>query len=196
MDTDFEMKKYIPPKLKSSINNWIDSFTWLLLNNVFSSFPSQTIRIAFLKFMGAKIAKGVAVYGGSEFRNPYGLNIGTGSSIGHKAVLDARKGLIIGNNVTLATEVMIWSLHHDYNDPHFKSVGGPVIIHDYAWLGSRCIILPNVTIGQGAIVAAGAVVAKDVLPYTVVGGVPAKVISHRKVQNYDYNPSSGKMHMI
>lgn len=196
MDPDKEQEKRFLQATKLGINNWIDSVAWLLLNNVFSSFPSQTIRVLFLRFLGAKIAKGTPVYGGCEFRNPAGLVIGEGSSIGHRALLDARKNLHIGKFVTLATEVMIWTLHHDYNDANFASTGGPVVIGDYAWLGSRCIILPNVTIGEGAVIAAGAVVTKDVLPYTVVGGIPAKVIAKRKVQKFTYNPAAERLHMV
>lgn len=190
------MNKKITQNFKNVKNEWVGSIIWFLLNNVCSSFPSQTVRVMFLKFMGANIAKGTSVYGGSEFRNPAGLTIGIGSSIGHRALLDARKGLAIGKYVTLATEVMIWSLQHDYNDLNFSSIGGPVVIEDYAWLGSRCMILPNIIIGEGAVVAAGAVVTKDVAPYTIVGGIPAKIIANRKLQKYDYNPSIGRLHFV
>jgi len=191
-----DFKKPIPQNIKHVKDTWVSSIVWFLLNNVFSSFPSQTVRVAFLRLLGAKIAKGVPVYGGCEFRNPIGLTIGTGSSIGHRAILDARRGLTIGKYVTLATEVMIWSLQHDYNDPGFSAIGGPVVISDYAWLGSRCIILPNITIGEGAVIAAGAVVTKDVLPYTVVGGIPAKIIAYREKHGYNYNPALDRLHMI
>lgn len=146
--------------------------------------------------MGAHISEKVAIYGQNEFRNPAGLTIGEGSSIGHRCILDARKNLTIGRNVTLGTEVMIWSLHHDYNDKHFRAVGKPVVIADYVWLGSRCIVLPGVTVGSGAVVAAGAVVTKDVLPFHVVGGIPAKTISRRKKQAYDYFPAKDRMHFV
>ena len=191
-----KIRKRIPQRIKDVKDEWISSIIWFSLNNIFSSFPSQTIRIMFLRYMGAHIAKGAAVYGGCEYRNPAGLTIGLGSSIGHRALLDARKGLTIGKNVTLATEVMIWSLQHDYNDLNFASIGGPVVIGDYAWLGSRCLILPNVIIGEGAVVAAGAVVTKNVAPYTIVGGIPAKIIADRKRQEYDYNPSIGRLHFV
>ncbi|WP_461453691.1 acyltransferase [Mucilaginibacter sp.] len=95
-------------------------------------------------------------------------------------------GLTIGNNVNISTQVVIWTLHHDYNSPDFAQAGSPVIIEDYVWLCSRAIILPGVTIGEGAVVAAGAVVTKNVEPYTVVGGVPAKYIAKRNTNlNYD-----------
>ena len=106
------------------------------------------------------------------------------------------KGLRIGKNVTLGTEVMIWTLQHDYNDPKFGVKGGAVVIGDYAWLGSRSILLPGVKLGEGAVVAAGAVVTKNVDPFTVVGGVPAKVISKRAVQDLNYVPGADRLHMV
>jgi acetyltransferase-like isoleucine patch superfamily enzyme len=95
-------------------------------------------------------------------------------------------GLTIGSNVNISNEVMIWTLHHDYNDADFASTGQAVIIEDYVWLCSRSIILPGVTIGKGAVVAAGAVVTKNVEPYTVVGGIPAKQIAKRN-ENLTYD---------
>ncbi len=75
--------------------------------------------------------------------------------------------------------VWIWTMEHDPQDPYYRGTGGPVNIHDYAWISCRVVILPDVTIGKGAVVAAGAVVTKDVAPYAIVGGVPAKTIGKR-----------------
>ncbi|MBC2722396.1 MAG: hypothetical protein HGJ97_06900 [Desulfosporosinus sp.] len=65
-----------------------------------------------------------------------------------------------------------------YYDVNFKSVGAPVTIDHHSWICSRAIMLPGINIGAYAVVASGAVVTKDVPPYAVVGGVPAKVIGH------------------
>lgn len=108
--------------------------------------------------------------------------------------MDARKGLSIGKNVTIAFDAIIWSLHHDYNSTDFRADGAPVAIEDYAWICSRAIILPGVRIGKGAVVASGAVVTKDVEPYTVVGGVPAKKIAERR-EDLDYKPYF-KLHIV
>ncbi len=186
----------IPISVRKIIFHWLTSLEWLFLNSIISSFPSQRIRIWVLNLMGAKIPKSTAVYGGNEYRNPKGLTIGTNTALGHRAILDARMGLEIGNNVCFGTEVMIWSLHHDYNDIGFKGVGGKVTICNYVWLGSRCIILPGVTIGEGAVVAAGAVVTKDVEPYTVVGGIPAKKIALRERKEYNYSPNADRLHFV
>jgi len=166
-----------------------------IICSIISILPFHTVRRILLRLLGAKIGNRVGLYRGFEIRNPWKLQIDHNTLIGHNALLDARKGLKIGQNVNLSNEVMIWTLHHDYNDPNFKEVGGQVIIGDYAWLCSRCIILPGVTIGEGAVVAAGAVVHKDVPPYTVVGGVPAKVLTTRN-RNLVYNLGNGIVPII
>ena len=151
--------------------------------------PSQRIRKFVLNgLFGSDIGRGTVLYGGFEIRSPRKLKIGANTVIGHRATLDARGGLMIGKNVNLSSEVMIWTAQHDYRDPMFGTVFKPVALGDYAWLGPRCIILPGVTIGEGAVVAAGAVVSKDVEPYTVVGGVPAQKIADRP-KGLHYNPS-------
>ncbi len=110
------------------------------------------------------------------------------NSIGKNVVLDARKGLVINEGVTIASQVIIWTLHHDYNDPDFATEGEKVEIGDYAWICSRVVILPGVKIGKGAIVASGAIVTKNVPDYAIVGGVPAKIIGERKIKEFNYSP--------
>ncbi len=188
------LKFFLPKFLRRRI--WNSSIEWFLTNKIIAGFPSHRIRIAYLRLLGAQIDDAVAMYTGCEFRNPAGMVIDYGTSIGHRCILDARKGLNIEARVTLGTEVMIWSLHHDYNHARFRTVGAPVNICEYAWLGSRSIILPGVTIGKGAVVGAGAVVTKNVPPFTVVGGVPAKVIAHRERQKLNYLPGADRMHMV
>lgn len=157
--------------------------------------PFHTLRIFLLRMLKAKISWNVGLYRGFEVRGPRKLSIGAGTIVGHNALLDARMGLTIGNNVNISNEVMIWSLHHDYNSPDFAETGQPVIIEDYVWLCSRAIILPGVTIGKGAVVAAGAVVTRNVQPYTVVGGVPAKPIAKRN-ENLTYDLSGAVLPII
>ncbi len=126
-----------------------------------------------------KIGKTTVIYGGAEIRDPRNIAIGEHSIVGHRAILDGRSGLVIGNNVNLSTGIWIWTMEHDPQSPDFATKGGPVTIEDYVWVSCRVVILPNVRIGRGAVVAAGAVVTKDIPPYVIVGGVPAKAIGRR-----------------
>lgn len=110
------------------------------------------------------------------------IKIGDNVVINRRVYLDGRIGVRIGNNVSISPEVYILSMEHDPNDPKFSTRGGIVSIGDHVWLGARAMILPNVHIGEGAVVAAGAVVTKDVLPYQIVAGVPARQIGNRSRQ--------------
>lgn len=178
------MKKYF----KASYTKWKLSLQWWFINSFLSHFPSRHVRTFFLKLLGAKIGK-ISMFGGFEIRNPSGLVVQDGCSIGPRVLLDGRKGLQIKKNVTIACEAIIWTLHHDYNDKNFKAVGDPVVIEEYAWICSRAVILPGVTVGKGAVVATGSVVTKNVLPFTIVGGIPAKQIGKRDEKEYEYIPA-------
>ncbi|QDG90935.1 acyltransferase [Pseudarthrobacter sp. NIBRBAC000502770] len=126
-----------------------------------------------------KVAPTAKLYRWREVRDAQNISVGAGSIIGMWATLDGREGITIGKNVNFSSEVALWTLQHDYNSPCFATSGGPIVIGDRAWISFRATILPGVTIGEGAVVAANSVVTKDVAPYTVVGGIPAKKIGQR-----------------
>lgn len=87
----------------------------------------------------------------------------------------------IGSHVNLAQGITVTALNHNFSDTS-KRIDEqgvstqPVTIEDDVWIGANAVVLPGVTIGQHAVVAAGAVVTKDVPPYSIVGGVPAKIL--------------------
>ena len=156
--------------------------------------PSHHIRNFFYRYIYLmKLDKNVVIYSGCEIREPQGITIGEGTIIGDNAILDGRAGITIGRHVNFSSNVRIWTLQHDYRDPDFacrEEHYGPVRIEDRAWIGPHTIILHDVTIGEGAVVAAGAVVTKDVPPYPVWGGVPARQIGLRpRNLRYKFNGS-------
>ena len=153
---------------------------------VIGHIPSHMLRRFAYRMSGIKIGKGSAIHMNTVFYYPPNISIGNDSIIGEKTVLDGRDKLIIGNHVDIASEVMIYNGEHDINDESFKAVNAPVIIEDYVFIGPRAIILPGVTIKKGAVVAAGAVVTKDVEQFKIVGGVPAREIGERKDKNPNY----------
>lgn len=161
--------------------------------------PSMHVRMFLYRHIyRIRIAPNVIIYKGAEIRGLKKLKIGSGSIIGDNAMLDARAGLTIGENVNFSSGVEIWTLQHDYRDPEFKCNPdhyGPVSIGNRAWVGPRVTILPNVSIGEGAVVAAGAVVTRNVNPYEVVGGVPAKKIGDRP-KNLIYTFNGKHRHFI
>ena len=174
-------------RIKFKLHFLCIALEWIWIR-IICCLPSKRIRRMLLcTYKGVSIHRSVPIYSGFEWwAGP--LIIGEGSSVGFHNHLDCRKGLTIGKSVCLASYVTIWTMQHDYNTVDFAPEGASVNIGDYAWLCSHCIILPGVSIGEGAVVASGAVVTKDVPPYSVVGGIPARVIGQREKKQYAYRP--------
>jgi len=121
----------------------------------------------------------VRLYRWREIRGGSQISIGPRSIVGLWATLDGRCGITIGEDVNISSEVALWTMQHDPQSPLFEAEGAPIRIENRAWLSFRSVVLPGVLIGEGAVVAAGAVVTRDVAPYTIVGGVPAVPIGER-----------------
>ncbi len=148
--------------------------------------PSHTLRTLGYRLAGVKINRGAKIHMWANFFNPGGVEIGEDTIIGDHCFLDGRAKLKIGAHVAIASQVLIYNSKHDVHSEDFHPVDGPVEIEDYVFIGPRAIILPGVKIGRGAVVAAAAVVTKDVAPGKIVVGVPAREIGERKIKNYRY----------
>lgn len=157
-----------------------------------SFLPLHAARIAMVRAWGARIHQTATLYHGFQIRSARQLTIGERSSIGDGAILDGRGGLTIGSNVNLSTQVHIWTAQHDWNAPDFDYVSAPVTVGDHAWLSTRVTVLPGARIGEGAVVAAGAVVTKDLEPWGLYGGVPARRIGDRSTSSYELPPARAK----
>ncbi|MBO7637311.1 MAG: Coenzyme F420 hydrogenase/dehydrogenase, beta subunit C-terminal domain [Paludibacteraceae bacterium] len=186
-----EMKNFVKRvllinKFRSIKSKLKPGWEWWFTNSFLYNFPSKRFRNYMLRKMGMTFEGDARIYAGFHIRNPKGIVLGKGVSIGPKALLDGRKGLTIEEGAVIGYGAIIWTLNHDYNDIHFCGKGAPVTIGRRAWICSNSIILPGITVGEGAVVASGAVVTHDVEPYTIVGGIPAKVIGKRAEKEYDY----------
>ncbi len=148
--------------------------------------PSHMIRKIFYFLAGVKMGKGATLHMGARFYLPKNITIGEGTIIGDHAFIDGRAKVKIGKHSDIASQIMIYNSEHDLSDPAFTATEEPVTIGDYCFIGPRVIIMPGVNIGDGAVVAGGAVVTKDVPAGTIVGGVPAKVIGDRPLKQYHY----------
>ncbi|MBI2600228.1 acyltransferase [Candidatus Daviesbacteria bacterium] len=158
----------------------------LLIVRIAGLIPFFLVRSLIYIAAGVKIGKGSYIHMGAQFFYPANVKIGCGSIIGHDVFLDGRDKLIIGDHVDIASDVMILNSEHDINSEDFHAISAPCEIGDYVFIGPRVIILPGVKVGRGAVIAAGAVVTKDVQDYMIVGGVPASVIGERKVKDLHY----------
>lgn len=127
---------------------------------------------------------GVVIHGAKN------LSIGNDTRLGENSYINAKGGLVIGDNVKIAPQVFICTSNHNYYAPKKLPYDGkenlrPVNIGDHVWIGARAIIIPGVTIGEGAVVGMGSVVTKDVPPCAVVGGNPAKTLKYRDIELYN-----------
>ena len=149
--------------------------------------PSHHLRRFFYRLSGMTIGSGSTIHMGARIYDPRFIKIGQDSIIGELVTLDGRRQvagspgeIIIGDHVDIASQVMIWTSQHDIASADFRPIEKAVVIKDYVFIGPRAIILPGITLHEGAVVAAGAVVTKDVPAYTMVAGVPAVKIADRK----------------
>lgn len=149
-------------------------------NRVVAKVPSHTARLGFYRrFMKFRIGRESYIHMDAWFDSRGGLEIGANSVINQRCRLDTRGGISLGQNVSVSAEVCILTADHDPQRPDFSGRVAPVVIHDYAFIGTRALILRGVTIGRGAVVAAGAIVTKSVAPFEIVGGSPAKRLGFR-----------------
>ena len=176
-------KGRVPPALRPAARYAARNYRGFVLFAAFVTgrVPWHAGRLfVYRRLLGVKIGRRTSVHWRTRFYAPHGVAIGDHSIIGNDVFLDGRYGLTIRDNVNICGETAIFTAEHDPNDPDFSMVGAPVVIEDYVYVGSRSTILPGVRLSQGAVVAAGAVVTKDVPEYAIVAGVPAHPIGERR----------------
>lgn len=145
------------------------------LNN---SYHTDTeIHALMSELIGETVGKGFRMF--LPFYTDFGRNIHIGKNvfINSSCHFQDQGGIYIGNDVLIGHNVVLATINHDLDPKQGRKNHYSLIrICDHVWIGSNATILPGITVGEWAVVAAGAVVTKDVEPYTIVGGVPARVI--------------------
>ena len=176
-------RRRFPPVLKRVLSKsfwlWYDFRDFLA--EAVGWLPFHTLRLVLYRHvLGIYIGDYTSIHRGCRFYCPSAIEIGEHTVINRDVLLDGRTGLKIGHNVSISEGTVILTLEHNPNSPTFENRGAPVYIGDHVFVGARAMVLPGVTIGQGAVVAAGAVVTHDVAPFAIVAGVPARLIGHRR----------------
>ena len=138
---------------------------------------------------GKKSGKNVNIEKGAYFTNQI-IKIGNNSGLGVNSFIYG--SCVIEDDIMMGPDCIIYGdTMHNYYDYYYYYYGSikksPPVIHNRVWIGSRVIIMPGVEIGEGAVIGAGSVVTKNVPPYAIVGGNPAKVIKYRLFDdNHNY----------
>lgn len=148
-------------------------------NAIWSKIPSRHLRKWFFQLLGAKMGKKTFPCRRVEILLPQGLKLGDGVAVGWFAELDARGGITVDHDTNISSHVKMITGSHDIDDPDFTADFKPIHVGHHCWIGTGATILQGVNIGDGAVIAAGAVVTKDVPSYEIWGGVPARYIRKR-----------------
>jgi acetyltransferase-like isoleucine patch superfamily enzyme len=127
-----------------------------------------------------EIEPSATIQGGVRFFHVGRLRVGAHTLINRGVYLDNRAGITIGSNVSIAHDARIYTMGHDVHDDQFADKGQPVRIDDYAVLFAGAMVMPGVHLGAGSVVMAAAVVTRDVAPYRIVGGNPARDLGRRE----------------
>jgi len=137
------------------------------------------LRRNILRLFGAKIGKEVHIYPSAVIYMPWNLSIGDYSAIGEDALIYNLGKITIGNNATISHRAHLCAGTHDYRNPTLPLLKPPITIEDNVWICAQAFVGPGVTVREGAVVGAAAVVSKDVEAWTVVAGNPAVPIKQR-----------------
>ena len=141
--------------------------------------PFSCLKTLVLRAFGAAVGAGAVVKPRVRVKDPRNLTVGDHCWIGEEVWIDNLAPVTLGDDVCLSQGAYLCTGGHNYARPSFDLVTGPITIEQQAWVGAKAVLLPGVTVGAGAVVAAGAVVTKDVPAGMIAGGNPARVLRPR-----------------
>jgi len=158
---------------------------WWLAEPMFRCSPRPFFawRRFLLRRFGAQLGRDVHVYPSARIVMPWHVSIGEWSAVGEDALIYALGTVSIGSRVTISQRAHLCAGTHDYTDPAMPLLKPPITIGDDVWICADAFVGPGVRVGDGAVVAARAVVVKDVEPWTVVAGNPARPVKARTLRS-------------
>ncbi|MCC4275239.1 glycosyltransferase [Marinomonas communis] len=179
------------PNEESFFLRQLKSIFIYFFNLIYPVVPFFSVKRIVLRAWGIDLGKGSSIHSPVKFYGKGCLKVGDNSVINSGCHLDNRKNIFIGDNVSVAHDVRIFTLGHDVNDSWFSACGKDVKINDRVVIFVGAMIMPGVELGEGVVVYPGSVVTKDVPPYAIVAGVPAKIVGQRSRDlkytiNYNY----------
>jgi len=182
LDATYPLQR-LPRPVKALLSRvyWIAHDVTDYLVELTGRFPSHGLRLMLYRHLfRVQIGHKTSIHRGFRVYHPSHVQIGEHTVINREVLFDGRMGITIGSNVSISEGVCLLTLQHDVNSPTFDNQGAPISVDDYAFIGTRAIILPGVNVGKGAAVGAGSIVTRNVDPYTIVAGTPAKPIGTRR----------------
>jgi putative colanic acid biosynthesis acetyltransferase WcaF len=142
--------------------------------------PLHRWRAFLLRCFGAKLANDVHIYPKAQIWAPWNLVCADHATIADEAIVYNPAGVSLGSHAIVSQQAYLCGATHDYEDPKFPLIAFPISIGPYAWICARATVQPGVHVGEGAVLALGSVAPKDLEPWTVYGGIPARKIKARR----------------
>ncbi len=143
--------------------------------------PGSRYRRVLLRLFGAKIGRGVVIKPGVRVKYPWRLTIGAFSWIGEDVWIDNLADIRIGSHACISQGAYLCTGNHDWSDPHFGLIVRPIELADGVWVGARALLTPGVTLGEGAVAAAGSVVRSSIPAWEIHAGNPAILVRRRRL---------------
>ena len=179
-NTQVDLSKY---QADFSLKNKLYRITWkVVCTFLFRPFALPFFskwRIFLLNSFGAKIDYSSLIYASVKVWAPYNLEVGKYSCIGQHVDCYNQGKITIGSNCVISQKSYLCASSHDISTAENKLIIRPITIDDQSWIAADAFIGPGVRVGKGAVVGARACLFRDVEPWTVVGGNPAKFLKHR-----------------
>lgn len=167
-----------------SIGYKIKSRIWEVVNASFFRWTPwfmRKTRVAILKLFGANVQWDCSISGKAEIIDPWNLTIGHFSSIDEFCCIRCRDRVTIGEKTCISRGVYMLTGSHNVQSPNFEMVTAPIMVGSNVWIATKAMIGKGVKIGDGAVIASYSNVIKDVEPWSIVGGNPAKYIKKRNI---------------
>jgi putative colanic acid biosynthesis acetyltransferase WcaF len=144
-----------------------------------------------LRLFGARMGRGTYAYPSVQVWAPWNLEMREGSCLSHFVDCYCVEKVVIGRHATVSQYSFLCTASHDYDRRALPIVAAPIVVEEYAWITAGAFVAPGVTIGRGAVVAARSTVTRDVAPWTVVAGSPAKPVGERDRREFEDAASDG-----
>jgi putative colanic acid biosynthesis acetyltransferase WcaF len=142
--------------------------------------PLHAWRSFLLRCFGARIGAACHIYPGARIWAPWNLVCGDVVAVADEAVIYNPARVVLGSHSTVSQQAYLCGATHDYDDPRFPLVAAPIEVGDYAWICARATVQPGVRVAEGAVLGLGSVATRDLEPWSVYVGVPARKIKERK----------------